>query len=107
MALTGGGLAGATEAGARTAKPIALSMAATAVLPLAMPPVRPRRCILLITRAGGGLHGVGFDFAAAELRGFYGVAHEHGDGHGTDAAGNGRARAGRVRGVRVHVTYER
>ena len=51
--------------------------------------------------------GDGGRFAAAEKGGFYGVAHEHGDGHGTDAAGNGSEGAGGVEGVGMDVANER
>src|SRR5258708_6364840 len=96
----------ARKSASRTAKPISRSMAATAVLPLAMPPVRPSRSIARSPRAGGGLHGVSFGFATAESCGFHGVAHQHGDGHGADAAGDGRERAGGVHRVRMHVANE-
>src|SRR5712691_5096850 len=96
----------ARESAARTAKPSSRSMAATAVLPLAMPPVRPSRSIARSPRADRGLHGVGLGFAAAQAGGFHGVAHEHGDGHGADAAGYGRERAGGVHCVGMHVANE-
>src|SRR6266404_8906243 len=99
----------ARESASRTAKPSSRSIAATAVLPLAMPPVRPRRSMVGSPSAGGGLHGVGQrrGFAAAQARGLHGVAHEHGDGHGADASGNWRERAGSVHGVGMDVADER
>src|SRR5258707_13499280 len=95
----------ARKSASRTAKPISRSMAATAVLPLAMPPVRPSRSIARSPRAGGGLHGVSFGFATAESCGFHGVAHQHGDGHGADAAGDGRERARGVHRVRMPLAH--
>src|SRR6266852_3663348 len=96
----------ARKSASRTAKPISRSMAATSVLPLAMPPVRPSRSIARSPRAGNGLYGVSFGFATAQARGFHGVAHQHGDGHGANAAGDGRERAGGVHRVGMHVADE-
>ena len=45
-------------------------------------------------------------FGAAEVGGFDGVAHEHGDGHGADAAGDGSQRTGGVHSVRMNVADE-
>lgn len=45
-------------------------------------------------------------FGAAEAGGFYRVAHEHGDSHGADAAGNRSEEAGSVDGVWVNVADE-
>src|SRR5882724_2694718 len=82
-------------------------MAATALLPLAIPPVRPSRSILFrLSRAGRRLGGRKFWRGAAEAGGFYGIAHEHGDGHGTDAAGDGSERAGGIDGVGMNVADE-
>ena len=47
-----------------------------------------------------------FGRGAAEARGFDGVAHEHGDGHGADATGDGCERAGGVDGVGMDVADE-
>src|ERR1700731_1519675 len=95
----------ARESASRTAKPISRSMAATALLPLAMPPVSPSRSIFFarLPRRGGRLRCGKFRRGAAEARGFDGVAHEHGDGHGTDAAGHGRERSGNVDGAGMDV----
>ncbi len=43
---------------------------------------------------------------AAEAGGFDGVAHEHGDGHGANAAGDGSERSGNVDGARMDVADE-
>src|SRR6266404_1861085 len=96
----------ARESASRTSKRNSRSMAATADLPVAMPPVRPRRSIMTSPRAGDGLRGFALGFAATELGGIYRVAHEHGDGHGTDAAGDGSERAGGIDGVRMNVADE-
>src|SRR5882672_2615185 len=96
----------ARESASRTSKRNSRSMAATADLPVAMPPVRPRRSITASPRAGDGLRGFALELSAAELGGFYRVAHEHGNGHGTDAAGYGSERASSVDRVGVHVTNE-
>src|SRR5712671_931220 len=95
----------ARESASSTSKRNSRSMAATADLPVAMPPVRPRRSIIS-PRAGDGLRGFALELSATELGGFYRVAHEHGNGHGADAAGNRSERAGSVDRVGVHVTYE-
>src|SRR5882762_7490566 len=97
----------ARESASRTSKRNSRSMAATADLPVAMPPVRPRRSIIGSPRSGDGLRGFAPHFSTAELGGFYGVTHEHGNGHGADAAGYGSDRAGCVNCVGVHVTNER
>src|SRR2546423_5873843 len=85
-------------------------MAATVLLPLAMPPVRPRRSMEVSSRTGdvrgGGGFG-GFSGASAKAGGFHRVAHEHGDGHRPNAAGHGSERAGDIEGVGMHVAYER
>src|ERR1700741_4372187 len=96
----------ASESASRTGKPSSRSIAATALLPLAIPPVRPRRSMRRSPRADGGRNRVA-GFAAAKKRGLDGVAHEHGDGHRSNASGNGRERASHVDGVRMHVTDER
>src|SRR5216684_6588775 len=97
----------ARKSASRTAKPISRSMAATALLPLAIPPVRPSRSISLrLSRASGRLRGGKFRRGAAEAGGFDGVAHEHGDGHGADAAGHGRERSGNVDGAGMDVADE-
>src|ERR1700674_2925736 len=98
----------ARESASRTAKPISRSMAATALLPLAMPPVSPSRSIFFarLPRRGGRLSCGKFGRGAAEARGFDGVAHEHGDGHGADATGDGCERAGGVDGVGMDVADE-
>src|SRR5437868_12300121 len=95
----------ARESASSTSKRNSRSMAATADLPVAMPPVRPRRSISS-PRAGDGLRGFALHFSTAEFGGFYGVAHEHGDGHGADAAGYGSERASGINCVGVHVTNE-
>src|SRR5882762_9832076 len=95
----------ARESASSTSKRNSRSMAATADLPVAMPPVRPRRSIIS-PRAGDGLSGFALELSAAELGGFYRVAHEHGNGHGSDAAGNRSERAGSVDRIGVHVTNE-
>src|SRR5882724_6026212 len=95
----------ARESASSTSKRNSRSMAATADLPVAMPPVRPRRSIIS-PRAGDGLRGFALEVSAAELGSFYRVAHEHGDGHGADAAGNRSERAGSVDRIGVHVTNE-
>src|SRR5712672_499879 len=95
----------ARESASSTSKRNSRSMAATADLPVAMPPVRPRRSISS-PRAGNGLRGFARELSAAELGSFYRVAHEHGIGHGSDAAGNRSERAGSVDRVGVHVTNE-
>src|SRR5467141_3504773 len=98
----------ARESASRTAKPISRSMAATALLPLAMPPVSPSLSIFFarLPRRGGRLSCGKFGRGAAEARGFDGVAHEHGDGHGSDAAGHGRERSGNVDGAGMDVADE-
>src|SRR3981189_2141420 len=93
----------ARESASSTSKRNSRSMAATADLPVAMPPVRPRRSIIS-PRAGDGLRGFARELSAAELGSFYRVAHEHGNGHGADAAGYGSERASSVDRVGVHVT---
>src|SRR3981081_365161 len=94
----------ARESASRTSKRNSRSMAATADLPVAMPPVRPRRSITASPRAGNGLRGFALHFSTAELGGFYGVAHEHGDGHGADPAGDRSERAGGGDRGGMHVT---
>src|SRR5882724_6330821 len=96
----------ARESASRTSKRNSRSMAATADLPVAMPPVRPRRSITASPRAGNGLRGFALEVSAAELGSFYRVAHEHGNGHGADAAGNRSERAGSVDRVGMHVPDE-
>src|SRR5260370_10724194 len=96
----------ARESASRTSKRNSWRMAATADLPVAMPPVRPRRSIIGSPRSGDGLRGFALHFSPAELGGFYGVAHEHSDGHGAHAAGNRGERAGSVYCVGMHVTNE-
>src|SRR6202790_801356 len=98
----------ARESASRTAKPISRSMAATALLPLAMPPVSPSRSIFFarLPRRGGRLRCGKFRRGAAEPRGFDGVAHEHGDGHEADAAGHGGERSGNVDGGGMDVANE-
>src|SRR6267154_2050772 len=95
----------ARESASSTSKRNSRSMAATADLPVAMPPVRPRRSIIS-PRAGDGLRGFALEVSAAELGSFYRVAHEHGNVHGADAAENRSERAGSVDRVGVHVTNE-
>src|SRR5216684_1858521 len=98
----------ARESASRTAKPISRSKAATALLPLAIPPVRPSRSISLrLSRASGRLRGGKFGRGAAEARGFDGIAHEHGDGHGADATGNGCECTGSIDCIRMDVADER
>src|SRR5260370_28313516 len=82
----------AGEWAGRPANPISRSMAATAVLPLAMPPVRPSRSIARSPRAGNGLYGVSFGFATAQAGGFHRVSHQPSDRHSAHAARDGRAR---------------
>src|SRR5690242_15520460 len=77
-------------------------MAATVLFPEAMPPVKPRRSMGLAGAGGSGFGGV----SAPEPRGFDGVAHQHGDGHGANATGNGRERAGDIHGVGMDVADE-
>src|SRR5882762_7908189 len=96
----------ARESASSTSKRNSRSMAATADLPVAMPPVRPRRSIRASPSASDGLSGFALELSAAELGGFYRVAHEHGNGHGPDAAGNRSERAGSVDRIGVHVTNE-
>src|SRR6266852_3932042 len=97
----------ARESASRTAKPNSRSMAATALLPLAIPPVSPSRSIFFrLPHRGGRLSCGKFGRGAAEAGGFDGVAHEHGDGHGADAAGNGGERSGNVDGAGMHVADE-
>src|SRR6266404_4212206 len=95
----------ARESASSTSKRNSRSIAATADLPVAMPPVRPRRSISS-PRAGDGLRGFARELSTAELGGFYGVAHEYRDGHGANATGNRSERAGSVDRVGVHVTNE-
>src|SRR5712671_575869 len=95
----------ARESASSTSKRNSRSMAATADLPVAMPPVRPRRSIIS-PRAGDGLRGFTLEVAASQLGGFYRVAHEHGDSHGADATGNRSECTGSVDRVGVHVTNE-
>src|ERR1700737_843935 len=97
----------ARESASRTAKPSSRSMAATALLPLAMPPVRPRRNIAISPRPGYGFRCVCFGFAAPETRRFNGIAHQHGDSHGADATGDRREGAGYVNCVGMNVADER
>src|SRR6266851_1975294 len=97
----------ARESASSTAKPSSRSMAATALLPLAMPPVSPSRSIFFrLPHRGGRLRRGKLGRGAAEAGGFHGVAHEHGDGHGADAAGHGRERSGNVDGAGVDVADE-
>src|SRR6267154_1831354 len=96
----------ARESASSTSKRNSRSMAATADLPVAMPPVRPRRSIRASPGAGDGLSGFALEVSAAELGRFYRVAHEHGNGHGADAAGNRSQRAGGVDRIGMHVTNE-
>src|SRR5260370_36286335 len=80
------------------------SIAATALLPLAIPPVSPSRSMTgELSRAGGRLRCRKFGRGTAEARGLHGVAHEHGDGHRADAAGNRRERPSGVDGVGMDV----
>ena len=60
-----------------------------------------------LPHSGGRLCGRKFRRGAAQARRFHRVAHEHGDGHGADAAGNGRERASGVNGIRMNVANER
>src|SRR5260370_32158466 len=92
----------AGEWAGRPANPISRSMAATAVLPLAMPPVRPSRSIARSPRAGNGLYGVSFGFATAQAGGFHRAAPPHGDGHGAHATGDRRQGPPDVYPVRMH-----
>src|SRR5258708_1361093 len=97
----------ARESASRTAKPNSRSMAATALLPLAMPPVSPSLSIFFrLLHRGGRLRCGKFGRGAAEAGGFHGVAHEHGDGHGADAAGHRRERSGNVDGAGMDVADE-
>src|SRR5258708_1352330 len=97
----------ARESASRTAKPSSRSMAAMALLPLAIPPVSPSRSIFpRLPHRGGRLRRGKFRRGAAEAGGFHGVAHEHGDGHGADAAGHGRERSGNVDGAGMDVADE-
>src|SRR5712692_7096260 len=97
----------ARESASSTAKPSSRSMAATALLPLAMPPVSPSRSIFFrLPHRGRRLRCGEFGGGAAEARGFYGVAHEHGNGHGADAAGHGRERAGDTGGIGMDIADE-
>ena len=59
-----------------------------------------------LSRAGGRLRCRKFWGGAAEAGGFYGVAHEHCNGHGADAAGDGRERASDMDGVWMNVADE-
>src|SRR2546423_6567056 len=97
----------ARESASSTRKPISRSMAATALLPLAMPPVRPRRSMRISPRADSGGSSVGFQVSPAEKGGLDGVAHEHGDGHGANASGNRSESTGDVHGVGMHVAHQR
>src|SRR5712692_4845138 len=98
----------ASESASSTAKRTWRSMAATALLPQAIPPVRPSRSISLrLSRASGRLRGGKFGRRAAEAGGFHGIAHEHGDGHGADATGNGCECTGSIDRVRMDVADER
>src|SRR5690242_11734789 len=82
-------------------------MAATVLLPLAMPPVRPRRSMRVSAGTGGMRGGGGFGEGPAKTRGVDGVAHEHGDGHGANGARDGCEGAGDIYGVGMHVADER
>jgi hypothetical protein len=95
----------ASESASRTEKPFSRSIQATALFPLAMPPVRPRRSIILPSRSSRR-NCRRFRSGAAESRGFHGVAHEHGDGHGADAAGNWSESASGVDGIGMNVSDE-
>src|SRR5713226_3634104 len=98
----------ARESASRTAKPISRSKAATALLPLAIPPVRPSRSISLrLSRASGRLRRRKFGRGAAEAGGFHGIAHKHSDGHGADATGNGCECTGSIDCIRMDVADER
>src|SRR6266567_3058766 len=59
-----------------------------------------------LSRAGGRLRCGKFGRGAAEARGLHGVAHEHGDGHGANAAGDRCERSGGVDGVGMDVANE-
>src|ERR1700756_3504804 len=89
-----------------TSKPISRSMAATTLLPLAMPPVRPSRNTGRLPGPSGRRSAFGSALAAAEAGSFDGVAHEHGDGHWPNAAGDRRKRASDVQGVGVNIADE-
>src|SRR5579864_5276255 len=91
------------ESASRTGKPNSRRIAATTLLPLAMPPVRPsfsiesrnsfnRAACPTITNFQSGILGTRDCGAggATEAGGFHRVAHQHGDGHRADAAGDGR-----------------
>src|SRR5882757_3048536 len=96
----------ARESASRTEKPSSRSMAATALLPLAIPPVRPSLSIFSSARGGGRLRGRKFGRGAAEARGFDRVAHEHGDGHGADTTGDRGECARNVDGAGMNVADE-
>src|SRR5260370_39129545 len=96
----------ARESASRTEKPSSRSMAATALLPLAMPPVRPSLSIFCLARRGGRLCGRKFRRSTAEARGFDRVAHEHGDGHGADTTGHRGECARDVNGAGMNVADE-
>src|SRR5260370_24635921 len=96
----------AGEWAGRPANPISRRRAATAVLPLAMPPVRPSRSIARSPRAGNGLYGVSFGFATAQAGGVHGVGHQHRDGPVANATGGRREPPRGAYRVGMHVADE-
>src|SRR5690348_9859857 len=82
-------------------------MAATALLPLAIPPVRPMRSMRVSAGTGDVRSGSRLRAGTAEASSFHGIAHEHGDGHRANAAGNGREGACDFDGIGMHVSDER
>src|SRR5215470_6558868 len=86
----------ARESASSTENPSSRSMAATALLPLAIPPVSPSRNIALSPRRRSRRRGRELGRTATKPRGLNRIAHQHGDGHWTDPARNGRERTSRV-----------
>ena len=58
-------------------------------------------------RTGDRFDVILFRFTATQAGGLDGVAHEHGDGHGTNAAWNRSERARDIDGVGIYVTNQR
>src|SRR5579872_6105470 len=81
--------------------PRAANISPTAVLPQAIPPVRPTRSTSSALQGEGGFAQAG---AAAQARRFHRVGHQHGDGQGAHAAGHGGERARHFRHFGMNIT---
>src|SRR5262249_48333670 len=95
----------ASESASRTEKPSSRSMAATALLPLAIPPVSPSRNMTSSPRRCGRWRSQ-FWRPAAKARSLDSIAHEHGDGHRADPPRNRSERTGCVNSVGMNIANE-